>query len=117
MLAREKKYDFRTTKKPSGLIIPAVIDDGTSFPQEVRAIQAQSLHEFANPFMKMDSPRQEELAETLRTTVCRAVEHTLPTVPQFDPDWEEAADISFGDAFRIQTSPQTAVPTPKIAAI
>lgn len=65
MYAREKATGLRTQENPSGLIVPLTIDDGNQFPAEIQEIQSQKLHNFANPFMRPDSPKQEDLAEVL----------------------------------------------------
>jgi hypothetical protein len=117
MRSREKNSGLRTVAKPHGLIIPVVIDDGDTFPEEIRQIQSQPLHEFANPFIRMDSPKQEQLAELLRTTICGTIQHALKNVPEFDSAWEVSADQSFGDTFRIQSAAQTNVPAPALPVI
>src|SRR5437764_620107 len=48
MRKREELTNCRTPHNSHGLVIPVVIDDGDSFPQEIRAMQVESLHEFAN---------------------------------------------------------------------
>lgn len=108
---REKLVQFRTPQNPFGLIIPLVIDDGECFPPEVQAMQSQSLHAFANPFMRSDSPRQEELAEVLKDKVCPDIERALTRVPAFDPAWEDLAHEQFENAFRIALGAQTTVPS------
>ena len=85
MSARERAAGLRTQGNPGGLIVPLVIDDGDLFPAEIQAIQSERIHNFANPFMRPDSPRQEELAEIIRTRVCPSVERMLQSVPEFDP--------------------------------
>jgi hypothetical protein len=117
MRRREKTHKFRTVANPSGLIVPVIIDDGDCFPLDAKEIQGQSLHRFANPFIRMDSPKQEELAEELRTTLCPTIQQALQNVPDFDSGWETVADQSFGDEFTIQMSSQTSVPAPKMRII
>src|ERR1043166_6642420 len=56
MYRRELDNNFRSATNPSGLIVPIVIDDGISFPPEIQAIQGEPFHDFANPFIRMDSP-------------------------------------------------------------
>jgi hypothetical protein len=114
MRNREKTYSFRTATNPFGLIIPIVIDDGDSFPPEIRAIQGQDLHDFANPFIRIDSPKQEALAEILRTHTCPTIEDALNRVPDFDPTWETIAHKQFEQMFKIHTKPQKTVPLLKL---
>jgi hypothetical protein len=117
MYDREKTAGLRNKENPFGLIVPLVIDDGDQFPAEIQEIQGQKLHDFANPFMRPDSPKQEELAEVLRSLVCPTIERMLKRVPAFDPSWEAAAHDKFQNAFKIQVQQQLTVPSltlPKI---
>src|SRR4029077_12623620 len=88
---RESKSKLRTAKSPFGLIIPVVIDDGDQFPFAVKAMQRTEFHEFANPFIRIDSPKQEALAELLRTKICPAIETALKRVPKHNSAWEKTA--------------------------
>ncbi len=85
MHQREKAASFRTVSNPFGLILPVVIDDGDTFPDEVRAMQSLAFHEFANPYIRLDSPKQEALTELLRTGMCPTIERALERVPSFNP--------------------------------
>ncbi|MDB5601447.1 MAG: hypothetical protein JWN71_3491 [Xanthobacteraceae bacterium] len=111
---REKTSSLRTAANPFGLIIPIVIDDGECFPPEIRAMQSQAMHDFANPFIRIDSPKQEALAEILRVQVCPPIENALSRVPDYDPDWEKIAHEQFEECFRIQIGKQTSVPSLKL---
>lgn len=110
MLEREAQCGFRSGGKDAGLILPVVIDDGDSFPAEVQAIQSQNLHEFANPFMLPDSPKQEALADYLRQRFCHDIEQALPAVPQFDPSWLTVAGGRFQSRFQVYVGQQNTVP-------
>lgn len=61
--------------------------------------------------MRPDSPKQEELAEVLRTRVCPDIERMLTGVPKFNPEWETLAHEKFQDTFRIQAQQQLTVPS------
>lgn len=111
MHKREQLAKFRTADNPSGLIIPVVIDDGECFPLEVQAMQGEQLHAFANPFIRIDSPKQEALAEVLRDRLCPVIEQALPKVPPFDPAWGQMAHAQFENMFRIHVQTQTTVPS------
>ena len=111
MTEREKAAGLRTQGNPSGLIVPLVIDDGDQFPPEIQAIQSEKIHDFANPFMRPDSPKQEALAEVIRTRVCPSIERMLQEAPKFDPTWETVAHQKFRDTFRIQLEEQLTVPS------
>jgi len=110
MLDREERYGFRAGEKDAGLILPVVIDDGESFPVEIQEIQCERIHEFANPFMRPDSPRQEALADYLRQRFCQAIEQALTAVPQFDPKWATLAGEQFKARFQIHTQHQSTLP-------
>lgn len=108
---RERLTKFRTLKNPYGLIIPVAIDDGDCFPKEIKEMRCESLHKFANPFIRIDSPKQEELAEVLKNKICPIIEQSLPRVPPFDPSWEEIAHENFKNMFQIIMQTQTTVPS------
>jgi hypothetical protein len=114
---REKATNLRTVASPWGLIVPVVIDDGDCFPPEVRELQAEKLHEFANPFMRDGSPKQEAFAERLRTRVCPAIQDALGRVPAFDPAWEHVAHDHFIGVFRVQERVQDSVPIMSLAGM
>jgi hypothetical protein len=108
---REKTANLRTPENPWGLIIPVVIDDGNCFPPEVKAMQGEQLHSFANPFMRPDSPKQEAMAEVLRHKLCASIERALAATPAFDPAWEQVAHKQFEGVFKIHMQSQNTVPS------
>lgn len=111
MREREKLTKCRTRENDTALILPVITDDGEFFPAEVQAMKSERLHEFANPFMTRDSPRQEALAEVLRVRLCPAIEHVLERVPPFDPEWEGIAHDRFEKAFEIHVAAQRTLPS------
>ncbi len=111
MCHREHSIDFRTARNQWGLIIPAIIDDGDCFPPEVQAMQGERLHEFANPFMRPDSPRQESLADVLGRKFCNSVERALTFAPPYDAAWENVAHKQFEGVFQIHVGSQLTVPS------
>jgi len=114
MHRRERLAKLRTADNTGGLIIPVVIDDGDCFPEAIKAMQPLPLHDFANPFMRSDSPKQEALAELLHERLCPAIEHALGIVPKFDPAWERIAHKKFVKVFRIQSKSQITMPKLKL---
>lgn len=110
MRHREVLCGYRTGQNPRGLIIPVIIDDGDHFPPEVQEIQGQKIHDFANPFMRIDSPRQEEFAEALRTKLCVDIQNAIQFVPAFDPQWRNAAVENFEARFKVQLQDTYALP-------
>ena len=107
---REKQLGYRTAENPEVLILPFVIDDGHCFPPEVQAMQAENIHNFANPCMRMDSQRQEDFAEHLRRW-CPRVERALRSVPIFDMEWQRVASDQFNEMFRIKVEAQKTLPS------
>lgn len=74
-------------------------------------MQAEPLHKFANPFIRIDSPKQEALAEILKDRVCPMIEKALTKVPAFDPAWEQIAHKQFEHMFQIHVQTQKTVPS------
>ncbi len=111
MHEREKVSGKRCADNPYGLIIPVVIDDGDCFPPEVQAMQPSKFHDFANPFMRPDSPRQEQMADKIREDICDAVEAAINQAPSFDAAWETIAHKQFEGVFHIQTPSQSTLPS------
>jgi hypothetical protein len=107
---REKFVGYRTPAQPSVLILPLVIDDGTSFPPEVQDMQGESIHSFAITCMCPDGARQEEFAAHLKQW-CPRVEQALQTIPPYDPAWEAVAHAQFTEMFRIKVGAQKTLPS------
>jgi TIR domain len=117
MLHREKQTGFCCQANPSGLILPIVIDDGDCFPSEIQAIQSkQTFHEFANPCMCLDSPKQENFAGAIKVWIPE-IELALRQAPPLDPNWENVAHEEFLHLFEIKTQRQTAVPGLSLAPV
>lgn len=117
MLDREQRTGFCCQANPSGLILPIVIDDGIYFPPEIQAIQSkQQFHDFANPCMCLDSPKQEQFAAAIMAWT-PDIEMALQEAPPFDPNWESVAHDQFLHLFKIKTQPQTTVPKLSLAPI
>jgi hypothetical protein len=107
---REKERRYRTVDNENVLILPLVIDDGKSFPPEVQKMQAEDIHDFANPFMQANSRNQEEFTEWLRKW-CPRVVNAVETVPQFETAWEQLGHDQFNEMFRIKSETQRTLPS------
>ena len=84
---------------------------------EIQAIQTkQRFHQFANPFMRLDSPKQEAFAHALKAWVPE-IELALQQAPPFDPNWEQIAHDQFQHLFQIKIQKQTTVPGLSLAPI
>jgi hypothetical protein len=109
MRDREERCKFRCSSNPAVLILPFVYDDGDCFPVEVREMQPKAIHDYANPFVRPDSPSFEIFSEVLRGE-CPRLEEALRSVPPFNPEWEKVAYQQFRERFRIQVAAQTSLP-------
>jgi hypothetical protein len=106
---REEQCGLRTRAVPHGLILPLIIDDGDSFPAEIQAIQGTRIEDYANPFMRQDSPRQEDFAQMLKDW-CSCVEQALQHVRPYDPAWEALAIARFRGRFLTRVAAQITLP-------
>jgi len=109
MLRREEMLRLRTPKKPNGLIIPAFIHDGSSFPAKLQYIQRFEIQSCFNPRMAKDSPRAEALAATLATEA-PAIAARIRQAPPWRKEWVATAATGFQKAFRRQAKAQQKVP-------
>lgn len=117
MFHREQEAGFRTLENPSRLIVPVVIDDGDSFPNEIQELSCKLMHQFSNPYLVKGSETQFELAEFIRIELCPVIESALRSVPEFDPSWENFSLAHFSDRFRIQASTQKRLPSIQLPVI
>ena len=106
---REKLLGYRTPTQAGVLILPLAIDDGDSFPPEVQDMQAEGIHQFAQPFMSAEGALQEAFAAHIKEW-CPRIERALQTIPSFDPAWEELAQEEFAKQFEVKMETQTTVP-------
>ena len=109
MCERERMLGYRTPANPQVLILPFIIDDGDCFPPEVQAMQGEKIHEFAQPWMCTNTPKQEAFAEHLRRW-CPRVEQALQFVPPINSSWESLAQDQFKQMFQIKTEKVKTLP-------
>lgn len=109
MRAREEKLGLRVPARPDGLIVPATLHDGDSFPSEVRVIQQAQLQAYANTRMAPNSPRAEELERAIRAWV-PDVAAAIGRAPVFDPTWIGMAARRFIAAVETPSPTQLTVP-------
>ena len=94
MLAREAKCGFRTAGRASGLIVPAHIHDGESFPARAREIQAAQLQLYTNVRLSRESRTEELLSEEIRRWVPDVAE-AIRAAPIYDDSWTDLAVQQF----------------------
>lgn len=98
MLARENSCSFRTAQCPSGLIVPAHIHDGDSFPARARAIQAAQLQPFTNVRLSKESRTEELLSEEIRRWV-PDIAAAVRSAPPCQESWMNIAVQEFMQQF------------------
>lgn len=107
---REQLVGYRTPAQSDVLILPVVIDDGDCFPIEVQDMQGAEIHDFANPWISPDGPRQEAFAAYIKCW-CPRIEHALQTIPPYDSAWEQIAHEQFEEMFKIKVASQKTLPS------
>jgi hypothetical protein len=110
MLGREKEAKLRTAAKPNGLIVPAFIHDGDSFPADLAYIQPFQIQSSFNPRMARNSQRAEELDAALAAQA-PAIAHSIRSAPAWRRAWPAKSAAAFYRHFhRHAKSVQTSVP-------
>jgi len=109
MYARERLCGYRTVEQPGGLIVPAALHDGDSFPAEARMIQQAQLQTCANTRIAPHSLRAEELEQRIRDWV-PDVRSAVLRAPKLDPAWVGMATDEFLRVLRIAEPQQTVLP-------
>ncbi len=109
MLERERRSGLRTQAAPNGLVVPAFIHDGKTFPAELSHIQHFEIQQTFNVRMARNSPRAEELdAELARQAP--AIAECIDRAPPWDPGWTNRASQAFFDQLSRPPAEQTAIP-------
>jgi hypothetical protein len=110
MLVREKEAKLRTATNPHGVIIPAFINDGNRFPQDLSDIQHFEIQKCFNVRMARTSPRAEELAAALAEQA-PAIAACIKHAPTWRKSWAtRAATKFFEHHYQRVESAQTTVP-------
>jgi hypothetical protein len=109
MLGREQECGFRTDQNPRGLVIPAVIHDGTEFPESLSNIQKFEIQHLFNVRMARDSPRAEEL-DAILASQAPAVAAAIEAAPPWRQEWPLEAAEAFRDQLRTVAPSQTRPP-------
>lgn len=110
MLGRETEAKLRTVNKPHGLVIPAFIHDGDSFPEKLKHIKPFQIQSCFNPRMARNSQRAEELDAALAAQA-PAIATSIQNAPPWRKKWAAKAGENFYRRFhRHAKSEQTRVP-------
>ena len=110
MLAREREARLRTAQRPHGVIVPAFIHDGETFPPALAHIKPFAIQQCFNPRMERTGKRAEELAASLATHA-RAIASSINNAPPWRKKWPDRAARAFYRRFyRRAEALQTRVP-------
>jgi hypothetical protein len=110
MLDREAQAQMRSATKPQGLIIPAFIHDGASFPADLQHIKPFEIQSSFSPRMARTSPRAEEL-DTALAAQAPAIANSIKSAPPWRKKWPAKSTRKFYALFhRHAESVQTNVP-------
>lgn len=110
MLGREKEAKLRTAANPIGLVFPAFIHDGDSFPSDLSDIQPFQIQTSFNPRMAKNSQRAEDLDAALAAQA-PAIAHSIHSAPPWRKSWPAKSAAAFYKRFyRHAKSVQTSVP-------
>lgn len=110
MREREVHCGLGTVAQPGGLVVPASIHDGDSFPADARIITYRELQEYTNVRLAQNSPTEERLSDSIRDwapDIARAIDRA----PAFDPAWTGLAANAFMVRFSTPAAQQTQVPS------
>lgn len=110
MLMREKQAKLRTAANPHGLIIPAFIHDGDSFPTNLKHIQPFEIQPQFSPRMARTGGLAEQLDVALAKQAA-AIAASIKCAPKWTRTWTvKAAKVFFNRYYRHARTEQTSVP-------
>lgn len=109
MLQRERHTGLRTVACPNGLVVPAFIHDGQTFPAELAHIQRFEIQQTFNVRMARNSPRAEALDAELAQQA-PAIARCIDLAPPWDPAWSTAAAEALFEQLNRPPQQQTTLP-------
>lgn len=109
MLHRERQAGLHKPGKPYGLIVPAFIHDGDTFPGDLAHIQRLEIQKCFNVRMARNSPRAEEL-DTLLTSSASAIAECVNSAPPWRKSWPGQAAAKLCKKLRQQPRQQLTLP-------
>jgi hypothetical protein len=110
MRQREVQCGLGTLEQPGGLIVPAAIHDGDSFPHDAQRITFARFQQFTNVRLAQKSPTEELLSQAIRDWV-PAVASAIQRAPAFDAAWSSLAAAEFVRRFSTPVAWQREVPS------
>jgi hypothetical protein len=109
MRAREDRYGFRSLTNPLGLIIPAIVHDGSTFPQVVGDINHINISSCANVRMDPNGATAEKLSQTIKDWV-PSISHAIESAPEYDSEWVRIDADAFVQQYSATAPKQMTVP-------
>jgi hypothetical protein len=92
MMERDK--DFRSQNNPYSLIIPVVIHDGETIPEELSIVQKIEIKNFFTVRMHKDSESSEKLSQALYAKAAD-IAGAILGAPNWKEDWQVKASNAF----------------------
>ena len=87
MLNRERKLGYRTTKNPTGLILPIRLFDGHLFPEYANAIQGRQFQKYFKPSELFTTlPLYSDFDDEMKEWIWE-IAKAINNAPKFDADW------------------------------
>jgi hypothetical protein len=109
MRAREDRHGYRSPGKPLGLIIPAIVHDGDTFPDVIADINHINISSFSNVRMDPNGVTAERLSQAIKDWVPSVVK-AIETAPAYDNEWDQLDANAFVQQFSIRARQQLTVP-------
>ena len=109
MLGREKIAKLREGVRPYGVIVPAFIHDGESFPANLGHIKPFEIQKTFNLRMARNSVLAEAL-DTALTAQAPAIANCIRNAPAWRKAWPEQAQAVFFKQFHKHAATQKTVP-------
>jgi hypothetical protein len=105
MLSRERSLGYRIGINSQGLIVPATIHDGDTFPNQISHIQRFGIQQCFNVRMADDSPRAAELDDILAHNA-PAFANAINQAPPWQSTWSDQAAKEFYDLLFQRDEPE-----------
>ena len=87
MLAREKKFGFKTPENPKGLIYPVKFFDGNLFPEKAKRTQYIDLEEWNNPYPQFKNTNRYDRFIKKMQEVAQEMASLISSAPRWQKDF------------------------------
>jgi hypothetical protein len=103
MLAREREAKLRTIDRPHGIVIPAFVHDGETFPSDLGHIQHFEVQNCFWPRMPRNCAHADKLDAVLADQA-KAIANCITNAPAWRKAWPQQAAAEFFKKFRLQAA-------------